>query len=809
MREVDNVFIIKSVHSNLEINKPFLKSMGLIRAEDFKRRLKKGKRIGPHDSGISCIDLLRSAYKETHNPRKISGMQKYRLHEALVLEEITKQGEENPFYNKIPVFVNGLCAGSGVDPYSNSHAFSTRLIDVLEQTRFPLEFLDLFRFIYVQPVTYIQKPVLSPKKGFGLEDILKQRIREEIEPQLRGIGFGTLEKYEDVTRKKGNSVFSPSLLSTRPTERTLAKAPELLREEVTFEGKINLPLFLKKREYEVFVNTQILALKFGKILDSISPCVRGTLKKYDLGGIPLYMEKTSTSAKIMQNAKKYYSEQSVPLKIIGGTGGILENAPEKVPLEGIAHPSALGKLLGLIINLYNQWAEKKKSISVKKSISIMSVIIPRSQKQKPLRTDVTREFPFLLLEEGTKYKHPNLHDLARKILSPYEISLIRSFAEKNRLGFSRIEPGIVSLLNNDRQVYHGFRNMSKDNTVWSSELKDKKVLTPDMIPGFLEMKAIIYKPFKRTDFRGSESAAGTTPRITQKWLDTPIEKKYLGCAIEKLIFRLYDEQKTRILKEQIPYESEEDKNKIKEFCDKEFNFLPSIIGTAVHKISSQPLEGLAHYETLALAGLEPKPSDKYAEIPFYYKIRIPESYGIREISTSIRPDAHLFLEKSRGVYDIIIIDIKTGSVKEYPQPKYLQQTLFYGWVIEQIAKHELGIDIENIYAVFNQSAFFRYFAGEKKIIPHKTFRTQKFSPVTLFTPEHPLRRMIPEIVEKIVDEKNMLRTKPELILDYKDRMENEVRVCKKKCFLSTKIICDYFIRKYQEGKDISELFNIN
>jgi hypothetical protein len=263
--------------------------------------------------------------------------------------------------------------------------------------------------------------------------------------------------------------------------------------------------------------------------------------------------------------------------------------------------------------------------------------------------------------------HPNLHDLAREIISDYEMSIIRNFAIKNRVSFSRVEPRIVSLIKNDALVYQGFRKMNKENTVWFSELRGKKVLTPDLIKGFLGMRAITEERKARSDFRGSEFSTITSPKITQEWFEKPVEERYLGCSIDKLIVRTPNETRTQIIKEQIPFEQAEDVKKLLRLFDKDFNFKPIILGTAVHKLYSTPLKGLAHYKTLELAGLNPTSSDRYTETQFNYRISLPTLGGLKEIVVSMKPDAYLLLERSPKEYDLIIIDLKTSRVLQYPE----------------------------------------------------------------------------------------------------------------------------------------------
>jgi len=275
----------------------------------------------------------------------------------------------------------------------------------------------------------------------------------------------------------------------------------------------------------------------------------------------------------------------------------------------------------------------------------------------------------------------------------------------------------------------------------------------------------------------------------------------LGCSIDKLITRTSSEARAQIIKEQIAFESAEDVERVLSLFDKDFNFKPAIMGTAVHKLYSTQHEGLVHYKTLELAGIEPKPSGVYTETLFNYKLQVPKPGGLKEIVISIKPDAYLFFKRGSNDYDLVIIDLKTSRVLQYPEQKYLQQTLFYGWVIEQVAAQELGISVQNIYSVLDKSPFYKAYFGEKKIIPHNTFRQQVFAPITVFEPGHQLRQEFPGIVELIVDEKIMLKEDSGAVADYKQRMKHGINACQG-CGMVSKMICNYAVRKHKEGENV-------
>lgn len=811
MGEVDSIFTIKRLYQHLEIARSFLRLRNIDKPAAFLSSLRNngGLKTRTPSGEISLENILDAAFQEATDPRKAGAVKKYRLYEEKRLEEVSASEKlRNYFVGRIPIFVNGLCVTDysrgikkGIDPYSNNHLFSTIFLESVNES-FPFEFLDLFRLVYVQPMIYTQQWKMEDSGEVGLEDMLRYHVEAEINPTIQGIGFGPLFKSDDPSPKKGNSIYDPVMFSIKPLKKMLETAPELLQEAATYDGKLDFGRFLESKRYEAHLNVQLLAKRFAHLIDAIFPYVHPALKEYGLTGLPLFMEKTSDSARVM-DAVMAYAERPVRFQFVGGEQGILANTPELMPTLGICHPSALGRLLGLMENIHQQWSKRFARRSFTQSLAKPKLEIIRYCSQE--------DFPFLLLEEGTEERHPNLHDLARELLSSEELHHVKEFAYARRLGFARIEPRIASLLTSNPSIYHGLRSLNKTNSCWQEELAGKKILTADQIPGFFALPPVYFGKEKnelpKSHFRGSEFSLPTTPTMDKRWFSDYSEGLIdIGCTLEKMVSGMDKEQKKAILREQLAEEPLEIREEFFAAHNSELESTFAIRGTAIHKISSAPREGLVHYETLAKAGLEPKSPENYTETPFYHTLSLEG----KKVTVSLHPDAYLFLQggnlqRGEQDFDVIILDTKTNRVTPYPEHKYLQQTFFYGWVIKHIMENGLNVKVHNIYAVLNKNAFYRGFYGKKEEPwPHATYREQKFSPITKFSPEDFFHQAIPNILAKIIQEKEAIREDTVYLTEYVEGKKKK-ETCEK-CYLEHSLICKKLIARYRNGINLPALF---
>ncbi len=784
MAETDICFRIKRLYSHLYITRPFLALRGLDNPASLSAEISRHRKI----PNIQAV--LEQAFADADDPVKAGSpekhkgkMEKFRQYSKFLIEEL-----DGLFRGKIPVFVNGLsisdydCAAkSGIDPYSQSHLFSTRFIE--HAACFPFEVLDAFRLVYVQPVPYIQQPVVDDGV-LGLEDVLRGRVLKDLD--VSGQGFGTLVKFPDDVSWLGNSEFNAGLISEKDALKSLKS--DLVGREM------ELPAESKKVKNEVLINQHLMAIKFAFIFDKLYPHFREQKEKFSLSGIPLYMEKGSSSRKVIELIGRY--SQSAKFKtlddahglfhFVGGNGGIVANSKDRICVNGICDDAALGRLFNYFQIVYRDSTGKTIRLKAEPSDS------------RPVFSYISAgKYPFLLIEQGAESGSPNLHDLAEHLVSDgtltsYQIELVRNFSNAHRIGFSRLEPRLVELFNSDVSIYVGLRSLSKENRRWSRELDGKKIITPDRIPGFFEMPCINEKS---GDFRGSGLAMPSAPKINADWV-----KKFnqgiapVGCALEKIVGRLPNAD--NIILRQLELAGEDVCADFYRFHNENLESIPALRGTAIHALSSAPLDNLIHYRTLERIGLKPVSSDLYTETPFYHELD--------GFSVSLHPDCYLFLERADGKHDLLILDTKSNRYTPYPEHKYLQQTFFYGWVIKQCVEKHLAMKIENIYSVLNKNAFHKGFGESDSVaVPHTTFRPQRFSPITLFTPDDFMHQAVPYIVNTLMSEQKDLKSGSIDLPAYKAEKER-CGACRK-CYNSNVLICNYVAEQAAKGKCVEEL----
>jgi hypothetical protein len=761
MAHIDTIFTIKQLYANLFINKPFLKRQGIDSPESFCNALPKTSFPKKSTSSPNLTDILTDAFDSCEDRTKVGRYQKYQDFHELLLTHLRENSHET-----IPLFVSGESITDtmnpkkkGIDPYASHHLFSGLLLD--ELSTYPIAFTQQFRFLPIQPVTYIQKSI-ETSTGLSLQDVMKPHV-DTI--QTTGVGFGTLERAIESSGEQGNSYYSDVLLSAK---KAIAEIEPDDPEYITKK---------KKAQMTVYLNQQILALKYASIVDILAQESIPILKSYRLNGFPVYMEKTSPSAQVIKRIDSY---SKVPFKTypVGGVDGILMNTPERMPVQGICHPSALNRLSGFFQSLY-QKIEPEASRSFQR--------YERRQNPHAFSYISAEQHPFLLIPDLCEDRELNIEQVFEKTLSETEQRLIKNFAYKNKIGFTRLEPRLLTLFTQDQIVYTGFRNMDKQNRFWKNEIQGKRILPPSEIDGFFSMDAIRED---KADFRGSLLSLPTTPRITQEWLNDAHQGNLdVGCSIEKLIAS--SEHKTDLLKRYLPDAPLEMQKDFWNTHLATYESIPAVRGTAIHTLSTVPFEGLAEYDMTEPLGFSISP-DNYAEFPIHYSIDADRTETNKGFSISMHPDALFFLEHDNK-YDILIIDTKTNRVTPYPEHKYILQTFTYAWVIKQLMQEQLGKEIDSTYTVLNKNAFYKNFGDiacddTEDILPHHTYRPQVFSPITRFENTNPLHSLIIPYFETIRDEQDHIVTDPSYSSSYKRRAEQKNRC--KKCYTEHKIICD-------------------
>ncbi|MBT5023421.1 hypothetical protein HON01_11425, partial [Candidatus Woesearchaeota archaeon] len=191
------------------------------------------------------MEILEQGFEKIKKGKGFGSIEKYRWYNNYMLKEISLPDVYNPFYDKIPIFVNGLCVTQhnkprkeGMDPYSNTHRFSTLLIQSLEQL-FPPDFLERFLFVYVQPVPFVQK-ITKHKGKLCLEDIIRHPIEHHVNKNLaekKKQGFGTLIKSDDSSYKIANAHYDPKLFNFNMFKIANAQNPDSKTREAMKSGR--------------------------------------------------------------------------------------------------------------------------------------------------------------------------------------------------------------------------------------------------------------------------------------------------------------------------------------------------------------------------------------------------------------------------------------------------------------------------------------------------------------------------------------------------------------------------------------------
>ncbi|MBW2985596.1 hypothetical protein KY313_02990 [Candidatus Woesearchaeota archaeon] len=771
MTEVDTIFTIKQPYALFRIFRKIFSEHNIEEAKDFEPFVKKYSHIPFTSKNRENLkELLEEIIDNANNEKKSGRFNKYELFETEFFHKIQDKGY---LKNKIPILVNGLSIDEkgirdGIDPYSNSFIFSNHLLELKQG--FDEEFLNRLLFMYIQPTTYTQL-FKKTENGFALEDLLFEECNR-LNEDIKGIGFGTLQKTDSISPKIGNSRYKEILFDIRPVKRSITKSPSTWVDDVYEKGKFgSVKEFLHHYSHLVYLNKTMMAMKWNYYLNDMGGEIKKTLDDYNLKGLPLFMEKTSAAADIIKKATKF-SKYKLPLHFIGGKQGILAG---KMLFRGIHEEVAFHRLVGFL--------DRIKAIEENKYVRT-HINIPKP-KIKKIEYNSTKLFPWILLEENIHNAHPNMKDMAQSLLTDKEIDIIGNFARHKEVGFCRIEPRLVELFEYQGSIYEGRRSQNKLNLSWQQELKGKNIVFPYQLKEFFGKNATFLKdqviePI--TDFRGSEFSLPSHCSI-QKLISTTIKDN--AYDILEYIIGKYD-------------------NILDQFYDKETKQpIAALRGIKLHEITLKPFDDLVHYNTLKELNLDPVPSDQYCEIAFHNKVSIPNTD--KECSISFHPDALLFLKDQKERYDIIILDTKTNRVTPYPEVKYLMQTAFYGLMIKDIVEKN-GLETNNIYTVLNKNAFDHHFfvPGNNEITHNNigVFRPQKFSPITKFSPEDPFLDYVMQELHRAVTEKEELRNNDKQYLIGMKKDMQKKHNCDT-CYFEQKTICDYITLR--GNKNLTEL----
>lgn len=736
---VDTCKNVKQVYSNLAIIWPFLEVEGYTTP---KKIIELFGNCGKYSKTgeISINNILEESFEHLNNPKSTGRFRKYSLQNKLLIEELNNGILENT----IPIIFSGLTVTEegrvqGVDPYSIENRTTNEILKALK----PSTGIHKLRLIYDSPFGFISR--LSVENNtLGIEDILMDRIETEINPNFK-TGFGSLRK-ELNKNIIPSATYNKELLDSKQITNSIRKTPGLF-ETIQFE-KVNE--FIHKKEYEAFINKKLLGFKLAYIMKFIDPSL---LRDLNMAKVPLYMEKSSKTFTIVNYAKKYLEKENiiVPTQFVGD--GIMPN--EQMPIGGTSNAHAIRKLVGLIN------ATTKENLYLK-----------TSKPKHKIEYYSDQDFPFILIEQNITDK-PAISDLFRELPNEQK-KYVEQFCRKFNVGVSRVEPLITSLMLGNCTVYDGPKNMSKKESLWEYEIKNKKLIWPHQL-GLLD-----FINDDKGDLRGSELSLNVNVRFDKNY-----DPEKPGCSMEKVIGTMDRTERNKLILEELKRYPDPKRPTIEhdywQWHDKNQNPIAAIRGTGIHELFNAPIKG--HLSTFELAGIEPVTSDNYAEHSFSLDL----DFG----KITWHPDAYFMLERPDGKYDIVMIDVKSNRITPYPEHKYMNQTLGYSWFTEQLMNKK-GLEVENYYTFLIKMSFYRGFKDEIIISNETTFRPQRFTKGIKFTPDSPYRQGIPIMLETIINEKKSLKDH-NFFINYKSRMEKEKKC--EKCPVSNLLICDYLARE--------------
>lgn len=741
--EVDTVFSIANPFAFYYINKDFI--------ED--------------DSVFTGLEkrILEVALEKAEQPRSTSRYDKFLQYEKKLFESDLAELRGKYIIPMTAFAVIDPTSGqkSVICPFSNQNMVTGKMLQLLERN-IPLEFLQKFVFWPISPIDFMF--CYGEKEGVpGIIHPL-EKIVDSVNLNAKGIGYGALFKSEEFAPKKGNfNIYAGILEPAFPINR-YDRHPESFHQTLLELGCRTAKDF---REYRSAVSSfckKILAQKYIKLFDKLD-LIKTMYEDFKIPELMYFGEKTSYGADVLEKIKKRSKDKYLYSFI--GTGP-LSNVKDITKL-GVAHDSAISLLFGFIIKQY----EVKTGKSVKRpERRIVPAWESRGSEDGFIQYRPCPERSWFLCELD-RCRHPCAMDCVDKLMDEKKltqkiIKYIDKQMDRKRDGFSRIEARLAQLANQDALVYVGDRRQSKLNSSWQNiELAGKRI-------EFLDLSSFVDKDDAVGDLRGSEFT--------------------MPCDAARLFTKLDRKIKQKIISEELFMHPELSKNFFKTNDSKTYDGIAAIVGTAVHSITSLPMDGLVHYETLERGGLDAVPSDFYTELAFRHRHLVKETG--EEISITFHPDCQFFLKRKDGL-DIVIMDHKTNRWITYPYVKYKNQGKIYAYCLKKIT----GLNFINTYLIFNHMAFDNAFGLDFKNPKGYTgseylHRQQRYIAPTVYYPEH--TAVIDEAIEKEIDRTYLVQKKikqcPAEFLQ--ERSEEK---CVQQCFQDQKMICDYFARKAADG----------
>ncbi|MEM4271909.1 MAG: hypothetical protein QXD13_02390 [Candidatus Pacearchaeota archaeon] len=731
--EVDTVFSIANPFAFYYINKDFISDDKIF-------------------TGIEK-QILEKAKEKAEEPKSTARYNKFLFYEQEIFNSDLHQLKGKYIIPMTAISIIDPTTGQKeiICPFSNQNIVTSKMLELLEGS-IPLEFLQRFVFWPISPIDFMfcfgskdgKKGIIHP-----LENIVNA-----VNNRINGIGFGNLFK-NDYGVKQGNFNVYAGVLESRYAVNRFGRHPQSFDEKMRELGCATEQDYLDYCNASASFCRKILAQKYVHIFNKLD--LVSTLYAFKVPEIIYFGEKTSYGAKVLELVRKY-SKEKFPFGFIGD--GPLSNIDEITSL-GIAHDTAMHKLFGFITKLY----EAEKKVSLKRPLKRE---IPAWEKRGGSSSGNIeyRQCPHynFFLCEISDCRSPCAKDIIDTELSEKDLQYIVKFADYKRVGFSRIEPRLVQLANQDFRVFVGDRKTSKLNSSWQhTELAGKKIK-------FIDLEEFVSKETDVGDLRGSEFT--------------------MPCDIMRIFSKLNQDIRYKIIAEELERHPELKKDFFRTNDPDTFEGIAAIRGTAIHKVTAFPVKSLAHYETLARGGLDVLPSSKYTELSFVYR-HIVRKTG-EEIKITFHPDCQFALQGREGL-DLVIIDNKTNRKLPYPYVKYKNQGKVYAYCLKRITR----INFRNTYLIFNHMAFDNMF-GMTFSVPEGypgsegLYRAQSFIPPTVYYPEHNFDRMITREIDRTYLAQKNIKEDPKRFLKEKAKKAKQKENGCAKCFLDQIILCNYF-----------------
>lgn len=729
--EVDSVFSIANPFAVYYINRDFISDEKI-----FTSRLEK--------------IILEKAKEKSEAPKSTARYNKYLFYEQEIFSSDLHQLKGKYVIPMTAISVIDPTTGQKeiICPFSNQNIVTSKMLGLLERP-IPLKFLQRFVFWPVSPIDFM----FCFGKKDDKEGIIHplEKLVHAVDARIQGIGFGGLFKNNYET-KQGNFNVYAGILEPRYAVNRFSRHPQ------SFDQKMKELGFSTVQDYIDYCNAsasfcrKILAQKYVTFFSRLD--LVKTLYDFGVPTLQYFGEKTSYGANVLELTRKY-SGGKFPFGFIGD--GPLSNVDEITTL-GVAHDTAIHKLFGFITKLY----ESEKGVSLKRP---KKREVPAWEQRGSADGCVTyRQCPQhnFFLCEIPECRSPCAKDIINNELSEKDLQYVVKFADYKRVGFSRIEPRLVQLANQDFRVFVGDRRTSKLNSSWQhTELTNKRM-------EFIDLEEFISKVGGVGDLRGSEFT--------------------LSCDIMRIFSKFGKRIRQRIIAEELDRHPELKEDFFRTNDSETYEGIAAMRGTAVHKVISFPVENLVHYETLEKGGFDVVPSEKYTELSFVHT-RIVKKTG-EEIKITFRPDCQLVLHGSGGL-DLIIIDHKTNRKLPYPYVKYKNQGKVYAYCLKKIT----GIPFKNTYLVFNHMAFDNLF-GMTFSVPEGysssegLYRSQSFVPPTVYYPEHNIDAEIEREIDRTYLAQKSIKENPQKFLKAKAKKIKRGECAN--CFSDQVLLCNYF-----------------